>query len=88
MHKGLKELGIEIEASQMGGVFAKFDTDGNFKLDIQEFYEMYRAFKSKAASVMPDATPPAAAAPPSLPPAAKELYESVFDLNADGQLSV
>ena len=86
VRSGLKKLDIEVPAEQMGALFNKFDLDGNFKLDPQEFYAMYRQLKERPASLLQPAQP--AAAPPPLPAEVQEVYDSIFDKNGDGKLSV
>ena len=85
VHAGLTKLGANIPKDQMAAVFKKFDGDGSFKLDAREFYDMFRQFKERAASILPTPEPQAA---PSWAHEAQELFGTVFDRNADGQLSV
>jgi Ca2+-binding EF-hand superfamily protein len=83
---GLKKLGVEVAKEDMAAVFKKFDTDGNLKLDKQEFYELYRAYKSRPAAIVPRAEPAPPA--PALPPDVQEVFDSTFDRDSDGKLSV
>jgi len=87
VHAGLARLDIEIPKEQMGAVFQKYDKDGNLSIDKQEFYEMYRQLKSRPASIVPSA-PDSSVVAPKLSADAQEAFDTAFDRNADGTLSV
>ena len=42
--KGLKALGVEVAPEGMSSVFAAFDENGSFRIDVREFSEMYNMY--------------------------------------------
>ena len=44
VYKGLKALGVEVAPEDMSSVFAAFHENGSFRIDVQEFSEMYNMY--------------------------------------------
>ena len=49
---------VDAQMLAVKDLFVKYDTDGSFKLEIDEFYALYRQFKARPTSILPEREPP------------------------------